>query len=97
MTTYTQLQLNDNIYIRDLANGRLYTNLLFFQRSVYKQKLFSVTKQPNLIKKNTKQYKKPLAKKPGALGHCYSLLILWFGQFKKNTKRKGLSLLFLAL
>ena len=76
-----------------------YTNLLSFQKSVYKQKLFSVTKLPNLINKNTKQYiQKAFGKKPGALGHCYSLLILWFGQLRKeNTKSKGLSLLFLAL
>ena len=31
----------------------------FFQRAVYKQKLFSVTKLPDLINKNTKQYRKP--------------------------------------
>ena len=58
LTTYTRLQLNDNIYIRNLAYGRLYTKSLLFQRSVYTQKFFSVTRLPNLINKNAKQYRK---------------------------------------
>ena len=49
-----------------------YTNLLFFQRSVYKQKFFSVTRLPNLINKNKKTVqKKAFGKKHRTLGHCY--------------------------
>ena len=56
------LKLNDDgIYIRNPANGRLSTKLLLLQRSVYKQKLFSVIRLQNLISTNTKQYRKPLA------------------------------------
>ena len=62
-----------------------YTNLLFFHSSVYKQKLFSVTKLPNLINKNTKQYRKPL-QGTWSIGHCFSFLIIWFVQFKKTLK-----------
>ena len=46
-----------------MADSFFNTNLLFFQRSVYKQKLFSATKLPNLINKNTKQF--AFGKKPG--------------------------------
>ena len=67
-----------------------YRKKFFFQRLVYKQKLFSVTKLPILIKKKYKTVQKAFGIKPGALGHCYSLLIWWFNQFKKNTnKSKG--------
>ena len=46
-----------------MADSSIQICYFFFQRSVYKQKLFSVTKLPNnLINKNTKQYRKPLAK-----------------------------------
>ena len=40
-----------------------------------------------------KTIQKAIGKKSGALGHCYSLLILllWFNQFKKNAKSKGFS------
>ena len=61
-------------------------NDYFFQKSVYNQKLFSVTRLPNLIKQKNKTVHKAFGKKPGALGHCYSLLILWFDQFKKILK-----------
>ena len=44
-----RLKLNDSIYNTDSANGRLHTKLLLFQWSVYKQKLLSVTRLPNLI------------------------------------------------
>ena len=74
----------------------IYTKLLLFQRSVYKQKLFLVTRLPNIINKNTKQYRK-LKHKAWSIGALLLLLILLFDQFKKNTKSKGLHLLYLAL
>ena len=81
-----------------MAGYYYYTNLLLFQRSVYKQKFFSVTKLPNLINNITKQYRKLLAR---SLEHWgIAALFQYYGlvNIKKNTDSKGLSLLlFLAL
>ena len=38
--------------IKNIAYSRLYTNLLLFQRSVYKQKLFPLARLPILLNKN---------------------------------------------
>ena len=38
-----------------------------------------------IIINNNKTVQKAFGNKPEALGHCYSLLILWLGQFKKKT------------
>ena len=71
--------------------------ICYFLKDQCINKLFSVTKLPNLINRNTKQYRKPLAR---SLEHWgIATLFSYYGlvNLKKNTKSKGLPLIFLAL
>ena len=52
--------------------------------SVYTETFFNYQQTTKFNKYKTVQ--KAFGKKPGALGHCYSLLIIWFSQLKKTVK-----------